>query len=28
MDIQTGYFYFIKDDYYDKVEDSELMKNK
>ena len=28
MDIQTGYFYFIKDDYYDKVKASDLMRNK
>ena len=28
MQIQEGYFYFIKDNYYDKVKDTELMKNK
>ena len=28
MQIQKGYFYFIKDCYYDKVQDKELMKNK
>lgn len=28
MQIQNGYFYFIKDCYYDKVQDKELMQNK
>ena len=28
MQIQKGYFYFIKDDYYEKVQDLELMQNK
>lgn len=28
MQIQKGYFYFIKDYYYDKVQDKELMQNK
>lgn len=28
MQIQKGHFYFIKDSYYDKVQDKELMQNK
>ena len=28
MQIQKGYFYFIKDYYYDKVQDKEIMRNK
>lgn len=28
MQIQEGYFYFIKDYYYEKVQDKELMQNK
>ncbi len=28
MKVQKGYFYFIKDYYYDKVQDKELMQNK
>ena len=28
MQIDTGYFYFIKDSFFDFIKDSELMKNK
>ena len=28
MQIQKGYFYFIKDEYFEKVQDKELMQNK
>lgn len=28
MQIKKGYFYFIKDYYYEKVQDKELMQNK
>lgn len=28
MQINIGYFYFIKDEFFDKVEDKELMQNK
>lgn len=28
MEINKGYFYFIKDDYFDIIQDQELMKNK
>ena len=28
MQINVGYFYFIKDDFFEKVTDPELMKNK
>ena len=28
MLIEKGYFYFIKDEYFDKVKDNELMQNK
>lgn len=28
MKIEEGYFYFVKDEYYEKVQDKELMKNK
>ncbi len=28
MQVQKGYFYFIKDDYFNKVKDKELMQNK
>lgn len=28
MQIKKGYFYFIKDNYYKRVKDKELMQNK
>ena len=28
MQIDVGYFYFIKDSFFDIIDDSELMKNK
>lgn len=28
MEFKEGYFYFVKDEYYEKVQDKELMKNK
>ena len=28
MKIKEGYFYFIKDEFFDEVNDMELMKNK
>ena len=28
MQINVGYFYFIKDEFFDVIDDPELMKNK